>query len=246
MTVKIAACQVPEIRGDINSALLCIRQYAEKADAKDAQLVCFPECFLQGYLINTEAEQEQARHLALDLSSSAFDDLLKYLADLKPMLVFGLIEIENGSFFNTAVVVHRGHLIGRYRKRSIRLGERFFEPGDSYPIFDIDGLKFGIIICYDSNFPEHAAALAAEGADLIVCPANNMMPYKKAEECKFLHNEVRGKRAKEAGLWLISADVTNERDGRISYGPTAVINSEGSVVEQVPLCQTGMISVGIG
>ena len=80
---------------------------------------------------------------------------------------------------------------------------------------------------------------------MIVCTANNMMPYDKAEKSKLLHNQVRSKRAKETGLWFISADITNERDGRISYGPTAIINPEGKVVDQIPLCEVGMVSVEI-
>ena len=45
-----------------------------------------------------------------------------------------------------------------------------------------------------------------------------------------VHNIVRGERCRETGLWLVSADVTGERDGRISWGPTAVLNPAGEVV----------------
>ena len=245
MTVKVAACQVPEIRADIDTALSWIERCAEDAAVEHVRLLCFPECFLQGYLINSPEEEEQARRLALDLSSPAFDEILKRLASIKPMIVFGLIEADREAFFNTAVVVSRGQLLGKYRKRNLRFGECFFQPGISYPIFEVSGLKFGINICYDTNFPENAAALADRGADLIVCTANNMMPYDKAEKSKLLHNQVRSKRAKETGLWFISADITNERDGRISYGPTAIINPEGKVVDQIPLCEVGMVSVEI-
>jgi hypothetical protein len=43
-----------------------------------------------------------------------------------------------------------------------------------------------------------------------------------------------------ARVWLLSSDVTGERGGRISYGPTAVIDPRGTVVDQVPLMTTGM------
>ena len=51
--------------------------------------------------------------------------------------------------------------------------------------------------------------------------------------------------AKETKLWIISSDVTGEVDGRISYGPTAAINPIGQIVDQVPLLETGMITVEI-
>jgi predicted amidohydrolase len=44
-----------------------------------------------------------------------------------------------------------------------------------------------------------------------------------------------------AGLWLISSDVTGERDGRIAWGPTAVLNPEGQVVAQLPLEEPGLL-----
>ena len=46
-------------------------------------------------------------------------------------------------------------------------------------VFVAAGLTFGINICYDTAFPETAAPLARQGADLIVCPANNMMGYEQ-------------------------------------------------------------------
>ncbi len=59
--------------------------------------------------------------------------------------------------------------------------------------------------------------------------------------------ERRGVRllAGETGLWIVSADITGERDGRISYGPTAVINPQGQVVAQVPLLEIGMVTLEI-
>jgi hypothetical protein len=56
---------------------------------------------------------------------------------------------------------------------------------------------------------------------------------------------MRIERVNETKVWLVSSDVTGERNGRISYGPTSAINPYGQVVEQVPLMETGMITVEI-
>ena len=240
-TTKVAACQVPEVRGDVEQALWWIETYAAHAESQEARLVCFPECFLQGYLV----EEEQARRHAINLRSQEFEVVLGRLARIKSTLVFGLIEVDNGLLFNTAVVVEQGRLRGAYRKTRLLEGERIFQPGDSYPVFEAGGLRFGINICYDTNFPEGAAALATQGADVLVCPANNMMRREKAEEWKHRHNEIRGQRARETGLWVVSSDVTGERDGRISLGPTAIIDPSGVVVAQVPLLEVGIVVVEI-
>lgn len=235
--ITIAACQLPDIHEDVEKSLSLIISYAAKAQVKGAQLVCFPECYLQGYIV----DKEQSYKLALDLSSSKFRYILGRLAQVHPTLVFGLIELREQKLYNTAVVVKQGELLGYYRKTKLLPGESVFEAGSDYPVFELDSLKFGINICYDTNFSECAKALSQQNAKLVVCPANNMMRYDAAQKWKNKHNKSRVQRALEAGLWLISSDVTGERDGRISYGPTALINPRGEVVAQVPLLQEGMI-----
>ena len=236
-TVRIAAAQTAEFREDIEAALRCVTEVAARAETAGAALLCFPEGFLQGYL----TEEAPARRSAFDLASPAFEAVRNRLPKSGPMIVMGLIEVENGRLFNTAVVVDRGAIIGRYRKAHLLDGERIFDAGSDSGAFDVSGLRFGINICCDTNIPAAARRVADLGASLIVCPANNMCRRKRAEALKDVHNSVRGERCREAGLWLVSADVTGERDGRISWGPTAVLNPAGEVVAQLPLEKTGLL-----
>jgi predicted amidohydrolase len=236
-TVRIAAAQTVEFREDIEAALNCVEDVVARAETEDASLLCFPEGFLQGYL----TDETPARRNALDLSSPAFQAVLNRLPKTGPMVVIGLIEMDEGRLFNTAIVVDRGVLIGRYRKAHLFSGEHIFDSGSDSHISEVDGLRFGINICYDTNFPEAARKVADLGASLIVCPANNMHHRKTAEALKNVHNSVRSERCRETGLWLVSADVTGERDGRTSWGPTAVLNPAGEVVAQLPLEKTGLL-----
>lgn len=233
----VASCQAPDLQNDIASALNTIAKYAQKVDALNAELLCFPECFLQGYIVNSSSSQ-----LAIELNSAAFKTILAKLSPIKTTLIFWLIEQEAEAIFNTAVVIKQGKLLGKYRKTQLLKGEQgVFKAGNSYPIFNLDGLKFGINICYDLNFSECTRAVAEQGAELLVCPSNNMMRRETAEKWKYKHNEGRAERAKEGKLWLLSSDVTGEQKGRISYGPTALINKNGSVVKQLPLMQEGLL-----
>lgn len=226
-TIRIAAAQTVEFREDITAALNYASEVAAYAESEGAALLCFPEGFLQGYL----TDETLARRNALNLASPAFEAVLNRLPKTGPMVVMGLIEVDDdGRLFNTAIVVHRGTLIGRYRKAHLLGGEQIFNAGNDSPVFEIAGLRFGINICYDTNFPEAARKAADLGASLIVCPANNMHRRKTAEAFKDMHNFARGERCRETGLWLVSADVTGERDGLISWGPTAVLNPAGEVV----------------
>lgn len=245
MAFKIAACQMPEIRRDVDAAVGEMAQYAARAQAAGARLLCFPECCVQGYLVNGPEEQAEGRRAALGLNSSEFAAVLDRLARYEPVLVFGLLEKDGDAYFNTAAVVRRGELLGRYRKNKLLRGEGFFTAGNAFPVFDIDGLKFGVNICYDTAHPEPAAAVAQQGAALLLCPANNMSPYAKADTLRPVHNPARGQRARETGMWVLSADITGERDGRIAHGPTALLDPDGRVVEQLPLGAPGLLIVEI-
>jgi predicted amidohydrolase len=241
MPTKVAVCQVPDIHGDIEASMEWIEKFTRQAEAGGVSLICFPECFLQGYL----TKKSLAKKYAISITSSAFKTILKQLGKYKPVIVFGLIEEENKNLFNTAVVIKEGELMGKYRKTHLLDGEQIFNAGTEYPVFEIDGLKFGINICYDTQFAEAAANLTKQGARLILCPANNMMRYETAEKYKHLHHEMRIKRANENRVWLMSADVMGKRKGRIAYGPTSAINPESKIIAQVPLMKTGIVIVEI-
>ena len=81
--VRIGACQTPEIIGDVDGTVACIRGFCERAEPAGADLLLFPECFLQGYLV-TEAH---VRRYALDLASAQFRSVAARLADVTPVLV---------------------------------------------------------------------------------------------------------------------------------------------------------------
>lgn len=234
--VRIAAAQTPEFRNDVAAALDWAESVIAAAAAEGAALVCFPEAYLQGYLTDMRAHD-----VAIDLNSDEFAGIASRLSRPGLSIVLGLIERDSDQIFNTAVVIADGRLSGRYRKINLLEGEGVFAAGTESSSFDVGGLCFGINICFDTNFPAAAAALRDNGAALIVCPANNMMPADRAAIWKDRHNAARGDRCRETGLWLISADVTGGRDGRVAWGPTAVLNPAGEVAAQLPLDAPGLL-----
>lgn len=235
--MRIGACQTPEILGDVEASLACLETFARQTSAQDVDLLLFPECFLQGYLV----QPAHVSRYALDLTARPFQRIVERLAPIRPTLVFGVIEQSGSAYFNTAVILRRGVMEGIYRKTHLLAGERLFQPGTEYPTFDLNGLRFGINICYDTTFPAAAAAVASQGARLLLVPSQNMMPRQAAETWRFRHNLVRAERVRETGMWLASADVTGARDpNNVAYGPTSVMNPRTEVVAQVPTMAVGM------
>jgi len=239
--VRIGVTQTPEYRNDSSGAIAHLIEVCARAEATGVSVLVFPEGYLQGYLL----DEQEIRGAALSFSSQAFEDVLAQFPTSGPVIVMGLIEEEIGSFFNTAIVVKERRLIGRYRKKHLLAAERGYTPGNDCPIFNVDGLRFGISICYDTNFPDTARSIADAGGSLIMCCANNMLPRAKAEIYRDVHNDERAKRCRETGLWLASSDVTGERGDMVSWGPVAIITPAGDVAAQLPLDETGLLTFDI-
>ena len=88
-------------------------------------------------------------------------------------VVAGLYEREGTRVYNTAVLVGRdGKLAGRYRKMSLpdEEIEGGITPGADTPVFETDFGRVGMMICWDSSYPEVARALAVRGAEVIFLP----------------------------------------------------------------------------
>lgn len=80
-------------------------------------------------------------------------------------------------FFDTSVVVDRqGKLVGRQRMMHIAeepgYNEKFYyTPGwDTYHVFELEGWRFGVAICYDRHFPEVFRSFILQGAQLVLVP----------------------------------------------------------------------------
>jgi predicted amidohydrolase len=91
-TMRVATCQLPEVRGDVPRAVSLMSDYSLEAERRGADLVCFPECFLQGYDIHPEHIASAAE----ELGSPIVDDVLRSFISVQPVIVFGLIEKADG------------------------------------------------------------------------------------------------------------------------------------------------------
>ena len=92
---------------------------------------------------------------------------------LKSYIVAGLYEREGPAVYNTAVLIdRRGKVAGRYRKTHLprEEWEAGLAEGSSYPVFETDFGRIGLLVCWDLQFPEPWRALGLQGAELILLP----------------------------------------------------------------------------
>jgi len=154
-TISVGSCQMVPILGDVDASLAEVKRALSWAQEESLDVVCLPECHLTGYCRTPE---EAAAH-SIDLGSTLFSRLMSELRQFDPAVILGLMERCGQELFNSAVIVERGRVLGVYRKQ--HLVESAFSPGRESPVFERNGVRYGVNICYDANFPEAAATLAA-------------------------------------------------------------------------------------
>lgn len=152
----------------------------ERAAALGAQFVALPEYW--SYL----GPYSQFDEVAQTIPGPAID-LLQKKARQHGMIVHGGSIVERhphlpGKFYNTSVLINpAGEIVATYHKIhlfdvTLANGEKHHEserivPGDEIVTVEVDGVTFGLSVCYDLRFPELYRSLALRGAQILLVPA---------------------------------------------------------------------------
>jgi predicted amidohydrolase len=145
-------------------------QMAEHCFEEGADLVLFPEAFQYAFHREVIHDRETFRNISADWQNQCSALAKKYGAYLAPWDYY--ID-DDGKLYNTSYILGRdGEFIGRYRKTNITYSEmnRGISRGNEFPVFDLDIGKVGMMICFDNYFPEVAATLGNNGAQLVLYP----------------------------------------------------------------------------
>ncbi|GFM86319.1 hydrolase [Pseudomonas cichorii] len=176
--MRIAQYQCPPLPLDIGANLLRLEQQAKAAAEQKADLLVCPEMFLTGYNIGAEA----ARKLAQPVNGLAASRIAAIAQEHGIAIVYGYPELgSDGRIYNAAQLIDsHGQSLTNYRKTHLygELDKSMFTAGsDDFLVVELDGWRLGLLICYDVEFPENTRRLALAGAELIVVPTANMVPY---------------------------------------------------------------------
>ncbi len=149
----------------------------EMLAGKAADLFVLPELFSTGYRFKSMDEAHHYAELVPDGITSNF--LLSLAKKNNTHFIAGLVEVEGDRIYNSSVILGPKGFVGRYRKIHLFDTEKScFDAGtDVPPVFDLDGIKVGVMICFDWRFPETARSLALKGAEIIAHPSNLVLPH---------------------------------------------------------------------
>jgi predicted amidohydrolase len=224
--VTVGVTQLTCRLGDKAANLAMIESCLAQASGQ-AQLVCLPELCTTGY----DLEQLGDAHYALaeTIPGPTTDRLRDLARDLRLGIVAGIIERDpqvTGLLYDTAVLLNRnGELVGRYRKSHLYPAEhRYFRAGDELPVFDLDGLRVGVAICFEEAFPHIFTTLALRGAQLILNPS--------AVPVGFGHlQDVRTRARAQDNQFFVAAANHVGKEGKVSYcGRSQIADPRGEVI----------------
>ncbi|MER5905775.1 carbon-nitrogen hydrolase family protein [Streptomyces mirabilis] len=167
--------------GSVVENLKVLDEAAGRAAAAGAGLVAAPEMFLTGYAIGDDIAR---------LAEPADGDWADAIAEIATRhgvaVAYGYPEREGETVYNSAQLISAdGTRLANYRKTHLfGCFERdHFTPGEQ-PVVqaDLNGLRVGLMICYDVEFPENVRAHALAGTDLLVVPTAQMHPFQFVAE----------------------------------------------------------------
>ncbi|QRN83879.1 beta-ureidopropionase [Chloroflexota bacterium] len=189
MKLSIAVVQFNPVRDNIKKN---IRKLRRLLTGIKSDLVVLPELANTGYLYATP---EDLLPLAepQDGSGAFLTTLRELAAQTGGLIVSGYAEVAEGKLLNAAAAVTQDGVIANYRKTHLFDHEKaLYSSGDTgFQIVEWQGVKIGMMICFDWIFPEAARTLALKGAQIIAHPANLVLPYcQNAMITRSIENQV--------------------------------------------------------
>ncbi len=220
--MKIALFQSRGVPGNVAANLAAIRRAATDAAAAGARLIVFPEAFLTGYNIGG-----LVRDLAEPEDGPSLLELRRIAADAGIAILCGYCERDGERIYNAAALLDRhGEPRLNYRKTHLygAVDRAAFTPGDELTVATIDGLRIGVLICYDIEFPEAARLLALAGAQLVAVPTSLMSPFD------WVSRILVPARAAENQVFVAYANRVGSEDEIAYVGQSCVAGPDGTLL----------------
>ena len=255
--MKVALAQINATVGDLAGNAKRVADAARRAYAQGARLVIAPELALAGY----PPEDLLLRPAFMQACAETLHALAAELADCDGLHLlvghphqFGERgDVRSKSItvqqrFNAASLIAAGRVQAVYCKRELPNYQvfderRYFvsgrEAGLPPLVFDIDGVRFGVVICEDAWFDE-PPRLAHEAGAQVLCVLNaSPFHLDKAEE----REQRMSERAQALGLPLLYAHLVGGQDEVVFDGASFAVDAEGAVTARAAFFEEEVLVV---
>ncbi|MBB6172968.1 putative amidohydrolase [Nocardiopsis mwathae] len=221
--LRVALDQGTGTSGDVDSALRRLEGRAHAAAAAGARLMVGPEMSMTGYNIG-----DGIARLAEGADGPLHTEVARIAAQSGIALLYGYPERDGDRVYNTVRLVDpSGAVLAEYRKNHLfgDLDRAAFAPGGR-PVVQatLDGVRLGLLICYDVEFPEIVRAHALAGTELLLVPTALMLPHTGVA------TTIVPARALENGLFVAYVNRC-DREGELDYcGLSCLVGPDGGEV----------------
>ena len=226
--MKVAVYQASLLPIGSLGALDLVREQVVRCEAKDISILCCPEAILGGLADFSD----EPHRFAIRVIDGDLDRVLTPLKSTAVTTIIGFTELApDGNLYNSAAVLHHGQLAGIYRKHHPARRKSVYSSGSESTVYEVGRLRFGVIICNDSNYAEPARQMSLRGATALFVPSNNAVPVARA--FPGIVQETRAAdtvRAIENRVWVLRADVAGRLQELVAFGTSGVVNPTGKVV----------------
>lgn len=222
--MKIAGFQMQSAPGDVAANLDKITDAARRSADSGVSILIVPELALSGYGVG-----KAVRDNAQTLDGEQIGRLSTIARDAGVTIVAGFAERDGDIIRNSAVVVDGDALPIVYRKCNLYGPyERglFEQAKPSAVTFEKDGLTFGLLICYDIEFPENVRRLAKAGVDVVLVPT----ALPASDHDAFIARQMVPVRAFENQVFVAYVNHCGA-DERFAYaGLSSIVAPDGTVL----------------
>jgi predicted amidohydrolase len=212
--LRVAIAQFTAAIADVHANLVSMRALLAEAAARAADLICFPELCLPGYLLDPAGYD--AAFLA-DLGR-ADEALQSDACRLGVRIVYGTARRQAGLLYNVVVVTERDGGQTDYAKTHMVEAER--------AVLAADG-ELGLGCCYDLAFPRFCAGLADAGASVLVFP----MAWE--QERAFVFERIVAARAIENVAYLVCANQNGAAGTLRFHGRSKIVDPMGNTIMEM-------------
>jgi len=257
--VRVAACTHRTVLADPAANAESVLRIARDCNDEGVAIAVFPELTLSGYSLEDILMQDSL----LDAVEAAVAEVVAGSADLLPVLVVGAPLRHLHRIYNTAVVIHRGVILGIAVKSYLPTYREFYErrqiaPGDDmagtirlsgvaaevpfgpdllFDALDIPGLVLHVEICEDMFVPIPPSAQAAlAGATVLANLSGSPITIGRAEDRKLL---ARSASARCLAAYVYSAAGEGESTTDLAWDGQTMIYENGTLLAESERFGTG-------
>ncbi|HDR9095649.1 NAD+ synthase [Burkholderia vietnamiensis] len=262
MKTRLALAQINVTVGDFAGNVARIVAAARAAHNDGAHLMIAPELALSGYPPE-DLLLRPAFYTAAAAALDALADALREFDGLAVLVGRPLRSaageaaggepavdgnanrpIERGvppvDTYNAASLIVGGKIVGTYRKQDLPNADvfdekRYFATDTEPLVFELNGVKYGVIICEDAWHASAAQIAKAAGAQVLLIP--NGSPYHMNKEA--LRIDILRARIRETGLPMVYVNLVGGQDELVFDGGSFVLDGDGVLVAKMPLFDEG-------